>query len=140
MKASSIKTCDIRCKTSVENKHRCTCSCGGKNHGSQAGIKFGFTPVMEGRQCYWCRLPLHYEGGEWRHPGGQRYVMECPECNWMGEAPTKVIMIDTKVIGAPQKPTTDICPGCGVQGKLRNNHWAMPGRQTLNRNQRDGII
>src|SRR5688572_10346515 len=104
MKTSITKTCDICCKTSVEDKHGCTCSCGGKNHGSQAMIKFGLTPVREGRRCYWCGLALHYEGGAWRHPGGQRYVMECEECSWVGEAPAKVPASESKVIGALEKP------------------------------------
>jgi hypothetical protein len=77
-----------------------------------------FTPLPAVQRCAQCQLIVHWEEDKgWVHPGGRAYVMECPECNWVGEQPADRLTFQT-----------DICPNCKVQGKLRDNHLASPGQ------------
>lgn len=68
------------------------------------------------RQCQHCDRPLHHDQDlGWVHPEGSAYVMECPECGWVGE-----------IYGGRISQATDICPSCKVVGKLLDNHVALP--------------
>lgn len=68
------------------------------------------------RPCVYCDLPLHFVSGKgWVHPQGKTVVMACPDCGWVGEQPAERITFQT-----------DVCPRCGVQGKLGDDHVAMP--------------
>jgi hypothetical protein len=75
--------------------------------------------------CLWYEQTVHFVDGKgWSHPGGESHIMECPECNWMGEELGEGVITHD----------TDICTKCGVQGKLRDNHITMPNRNAKEKN------
>jgi hypothetical protein len=111
-----------RC-SKAKNK-KCICACGGENHnkaGSLSDIwdKAETTNVQQFTMryiCAHCKQPLKFVAPKgWVHPQGRAYMMECPDCKWIGEQPADKITF-----------ATDICPNCKVQGKLMDNHVAHP--------------
>lgn len=69
--------------------------------------------------CMWCNQQMKFTSSKgWVHQDGSQYTMECPDCGWIGAQPA-----------VPLTHATDICPLCKVQGKLRDNHVAMPGKK-----------
>lgn len=89
------------------------------------------------KKCIHCERPVDFISGKgWVHmPEGRAYVMEheiksekeiarykrdynqirSKGCGWIGVQPVDTITWDT-----------DICPKCGAQGELADNHVASP--------------
>lgn len=67
--------------------------------------------------CLWCKEPLRLEPERgWVHAdSGMAYVMSCPNCKWTGAQPARQLDI-----------STDVCPNCGAQGQLHDDHVATP--------------
>jgi hypothetical protein len=65
--------------------------------------------------CLYCGETAYYANG-FVHEHGYTFTMECGAgCGWKGGQPAM-----------PLTYATDICPKCGVQGKLRDNHCINP--------------
>lgn len=97
---------------------RCECSCAGSRHGE---VYRGVLTLDEEKArlrrsrddevtiCAWCRQPLTWHDGAWRHPGGGRYVRRCDDCGreWDDD------------------DVRQTCPACGGR-RLRDRHAALP--------------